>query len=37
MDSEPEVERLLGAIQADVVTLRIDTGHCTDAGLDPVA
>jgi inosose dehydratase len=37
MDFEPEVERLLGAIEADVLKLCIDTGHCIDAGFAPVA
>jgi len=37
MDFEPEVERLLAEIDADLLKICIDTGHCTYAGFDPVA
>lgn len=37
MDFEPEIERILGEIDADLLKLCIDTGHCTYAGFDPVA
>jgi len=37
MDFEPEVERFLSEVDADVMKLCIDTGHCTYAGFDPVA
>lgn len=37
MDFEPEVERLLGEVDADLLKICIDTGHCTYAGFDPVA
>jgi len=37
MDFEPEVERILAEVDADLLKLCIDTGHCTYAGFDPVA
>lgn len=37
MDFEPEVEKILEEIPADLLKLCIDTGHCTYAGFDPVA
>ena len=37
MDFEPEVERFLGEVDASVMKVCIDTGHCTYAGFDPVA
>jgi len=37
MDFEPEVERLLSEVDADILKICIDTGHCTYAGFDPVA
>ncbi|MFK7992723.1 MAG: sugar phosphate isomerase/epimerase family protein [Granulosicoccus sp.] len=37
MDFEPEVERLLDEVDADLLKICIDTGHCTYAGFDPVA
>jgi inosose dehydratase len=37
MDFEPEVERLLEEVDADLLKICIDTGHCTYAGFDPVA
>ncbi len=37
MDFEPEVERLLSEVDASVLKICIDTGHCTYAGFDPVA
>lgn len=37
MDFEPEVERFLNEVDASVMKLCIDTGHCTYAGFDPVA
>ena len=37
VDFEDEVERLLGEIDADLLKICIDTGHCTYAGFDPVA
>lgn len=37
MDFEPEVERMLAEVDADLLKLCIDTGHCTYAGFDPVA
>lgn len=37
MDFEPEVEKILSEIDADLLKLCIDTGHCTYAGFDPVA
>ncbi|TLP44911.1 TIM barrel protein [Cohaesibacter sp. CAU 1516] len=37
MDFEPEVERILTEVDADLLKLCIDTGHCTYAGFDPVA
>ncbi len=37
MDFEPEVERLLGETDPDLLKICIDTGHCTYAGFDPVA
>lgn len=37
MDFEPEVERVLSEVDAAILKLCIDTGHCTYAGFDPVA
>jgi len=37
MDFEPEVERLLEEVDANLLKVCIDTGHCTYAGFDPVA
>jgi len=37
MDFEAEVERLLHDVDADLLKICIDTGHCTYAGFDPVA
>ncbi len=37
MDFEPEVEKLLDAVDEDLLKICIDTGHCTYAGFDPVA
>lgn len=37
MDFEPEVERLLAEVDASLLKVCIDTGHCTYAGFDPVA
>ncbi len=37
MDFEPEVERLLEEVDASLLKICIDTGHCTYAGFDPVA
>ena len=37
MDFEPEIERILSEVEADTLSLCIDTGHCTYAGFDPVA
>ncbi|OED43491.1 myo-inositol catabolism protein [Chromatiales bacterium (ex Bugula neritina AB1)] len=37
MDFEPEVEKLLQEVDADLLKICIDTGHCTYAGFDPVA
>jgi inosose dehydratase len=32
-----EIERVLGAIEAELLGLVVDTGHCVYGGLDPVA
>ncbi|MEO1092907.1 MAG: TIM barrel protein [Pseudomonadota bacterium] len=37
MDFEPEVERILTAIDPEIMKLCVDTGHCAYAGFDPVA
>ncbi len=37
MDFEAEVERLLGEIDAELLSLCLDTGHSHYAGFDPVA
>lgn len=37
MDFEPELERLLGEIDADILKICFDTGHHSYAGYDPVA
>jgi inosose dehydratase len=37
MDFEPEIERLLGEIDQDLLKLCLDTGHSQYAGFDPVA
>jgi inosose dehydratase len=37
MDFEPEVERLLGEVDARLLKLCLDTGHSHYAGFDPVA
>ena len=37
MDFEAEVERLLAEVDADLLKVCIDTGHCTYAGFDPIA
>lgn len=37
MDFEPEIERLLAEIDADLLKLCLDTGHSHFAGFDPVA
>jgi len=37
MDFLPEIERVLEDIDAGVMKLCVDTGHCTYAGFDPVA
>lgn len=37
MDFLPEVERILQEIDADLLTLCVDTGHCAYAGFDPIA
>ena len=36
VEFEPEVERLIGSTDPDLVSLCIDTGHCAYAGIDPV-
>lgn len=37
MDFEPELERLLGEVDADILNICFDTGHHSYAGFDPVA
>ena len=37
MDFEPELERLLGEVDADILKICFDTGHHSYAGFDPVA
>ena len=37
MDFEPELERLLGEVDADLLKICFDTGHHSYAGFDPVA
>lgn len=37
MDFLPEVERILDEIDADIMKLCVDTGHCMYAGFEPVA
>ncbi len=36
IDFEPEVERLLQEIDAKLLKICVDTGHCTYAGFDPI-
>ena len=37
MDFEPELERLLGEVDAKILKICLDTGHHSYAGFDPVA
>lgn len=37
LDFEPELERLLGEVNADILKICLDTGHHSYAGFDPVA
>ncbi len=37
MDFEPEIERILQEVDASVMKVCIDTGHCTYAGFEPIA
>ena len=37
MDFEPELERLLGEVDEDILKICFDTGHHSYAGFDPVA
>ncbi|MGB7269121.1 MAG: TIM barrel protein [Albidovulum sp.] len=37
MDFEPELERLLGEVDKDILKICFDTGHHSYAGFDPVA
>ena len=37
MDFEPEIERIAGEFDPELMKFCIDTGHCTYAGFDPVA
>jgi inosose dehydratase len=36
VEFEPEIERLVGETDAELVALCLDTGHCAYAGVDPV-